>query len=64
MTMKQCETCKYHIYRKIRREYRESCFLLSRWFMRPHNCDIYEQGKLNQGRKEFFRKLGRGDEND
>ena len=32
--------------------------------MKPHNCDSYEQGELNQGREEFFRRIGRVDEND
>lgn len=64
MTIKQCETCKYHTYKKIKKGYRDSCFLLSKWFMQPHNCDIYKQGELNQGRKEFFRRIGKVDEND
>lgn len=59
MTRKQCESCKYHTYRKVRKEYHESCFLLSQWFMKPHSCDTYKQGELNQGRKEFLRKIGR-----
>lgn len=64
ITMKQCETCKYHTYRKIKKEYHEGCFLLSQWFMKPHDCDTYEQGELNQGRKEFFKKFDRLYEND
>lgn len=64
MTIKQCESCKYHTYKKVRKEYHESCFWLSQCFMKPQNCDIYKQGKLNQGRKEFFREMGMVDEND
>lgn len=64
MTMKQCESCKYHTYKRVRKEYRESCFRMSQWFMKPHICDSYEQGELNQGKEEFFRRVGRVDEND
>lgn len=63
MTIKQCESCKYHTYKRVKKEYEESCFLLSQWFMKPHSCDTYKQGKLNQGREEIFRKFGMVDEN-
>lgn len=56
MTSKQCNSCKWHIYVK---EVRESCFLLRREFFKNRNCSAYENGEINQGHKEFFKKLGR-----
>lgn len=56
MTSKQCNSCKWHIYVK---ELREHCFLLRREFFKSKNCCNYEYGELNQGHKEFFKKMGK-----
>ena len=57
MTSKQCNSCKWHIYVK---ELEESCFfLLSNNFFKNKNCLSYENGEINQGHKEIFKKTGR-----
>lgn len=57
MTSKQCNSCKYHIYVK---ELGETCFLInSQYFMKKKNCPNYKNGKLNEGHKEFFEKVGK-----
>ena len=56
MTIKQCNSCKWHIYVK---ELNESCFLLSTTFYKNKNCHEYKYGEINQGHKEFFKKCGR-----
>ncbi len=56
MTIKQCNTCKYHIYVK---ELGERCFNHSPNFMKNKVCDFYKQGEINQDHKEFFKKIGR-----
>ena len=56
MTMKQCNSCKWHICVK---ELDECCFSLSTTFYGNKNCHGYEYGEINQGHKEFFEKCGR-----
>lgn len=56
MTIKQCNSCKYHI---LVKELRESCFFLKNNFMKGKNCELYLNGKINQGHKEFFARNGR-----
>ena len=55
MTSKQCNSCKWHIYVK---ELQEQCFLISTDFFKNKNCPSYQNGEINQGHKEFFKKLG------
>lgn len=55
MTSKQCNSCKWHIYVK---ELGEQCFFISKEMFKNKNCSSYENGKINQGHKEFFKKLG------
>lgn len=55
MTIKQCNSCKYHIYVK---ELGERCFNHSQNFMKKKNCILYEYGKINQDHKEFFERNG------
>lgn len=58
MTIKQCYSCKYHI---LVKELGESCFLSSgknKIFMKNKNCELYKNGKINQGHKEYFKKIG------
>lgn len=56
MTSKQCNSCKWHIYVK---ELKEQCFFICNEFFKNKNCLSYENGEINQGHKEFFKKLGR-----
>ena len=56
MTSKQCNSCKWHIYV---RELKESCFRNAQEFFKNKNCSLYENGEINQGHKEFFKKVGR-----
>ena len=56
MTSKQCNSCKYHIYVK---ELEEQCFMITGKFMKNKNCELYVNGEINQGHKEFFKKLGK-----
>ena len=55
MTSKQCNSRIWHIYVK---KLEEHCFLLSVYFFKNKNCPRYENGKINQGHKDFFKKLG------
>ena len=55
MTSKQCNSCKWHIYVK---ELEEQCFFVWNKFYKNKNCSSYEYGEINQGHKEFFKKLG------
>ena len=55
MTSKQCNSCKHHICVK---ELKEGCFYISTTFMNKQNCDLYENGEINQAHKEFFKKFG------
>lgn len=55
MTSKQCNSCKWHIYVK---ELKESCFMLRQEFFKNKNCPNYKNGEINQGHKDFFKKLG------
>lgn len=55
MTSKQCNSCKWHICVK---ELKEQCFFINREFFNNKNCPSYENGEINQGHKEFFKKLG------
>lgn len=55
MTSKQCNSCKWHIYVK---ELQEQCLLTCKEFFKNKNCLSYEYGEINQGHKEFFKKLG------
>lgn len=55
MTIKQCNSCKYHI---LVKELRECCFFIKNNFMKGGNCELYQNGKINQGHKEFFARLG------
>lgn len=55
MTIKQCNSCKYHI---LVKEFEEGCFLLGK-FMKGENCELYRQGKINQEHKEYFARLGK-----
>ena len=56
MTSKQCNSCKWHIYVK---ELGEQCFLINKEFFKNKNCSSYENGEINQGHKEYFKKVGR-----
>lgn len=56
MTSKQCNSCKWHICVK---ELEEQCFFISKGFFKNKNCLSYENGKINQGHKEFFKKMGK-----
>lgn len=56
MTSKQCNSCKWLIYVK---ELKESCFEHCPEFFKNKNCPLYENGEINQGHKEFFKKVGR-----
>lgn len=60
MTIKQCNSCKYHTYELRHKHPHDGCFHPFRYsmFMKSKNCDGYKQGKLNQGKKEFYKKLG------
>ena len=55
MTMKQCNSCKWHIYVK---ELGETCFFSFQEFCKNKNCPSYQTGIINQGHKEFFKKRG------
>lgn len=54
MTIKQCNSCKYHI---LVKELNEGCFFIKNVFMKNENCELYQNGKINQGHKEFFARL-------
>lgn len=56
MTIKQCNSCKYHI---LVKELEECCFFIKNKFMKSENCELYRQGKINQEHKEFFTRLGK-----
>ena len=56
MTSKQCNSCKWHIYVK---ELGEQWFLICTEFFKNKNCLSYENGEINQGHKEYFKKVGR-----
>ena len=56
MTIKQCNSCKYHIYVK---ELGECCYLISDKFMKGEICELYQDGKINQEHKEVFARTGR-----
>lgn len=56
MTIKQCNSCKYHIYVK---ELKEGCYLIADTFMKNKDCKWYKNGKINQGHKEFFARVGK-----
>ena len=56
MTIKQCNSCKYHI---LVKEFEEGCFLLLGKFMKGENCELYRRGKINQGHKEYFASRGK-----
>lgn len=58
MTIKQCNSCKYHI---LVKELGETCFLFSgkyKFFMKNKNCEFYKNGKINQEHKEHFKENG------
>ena len=56
MTVKQCNSCKYHIYVK---ELKEHCFyIFSTKFMKKGNCEFYKNGDINEAHKDFFMKCG------
>lgn len=56
MTSKQCNSCKHHIHVK---ELTERCFYVTTKFMNKRNCDLYENGEINQAHKEYFKKVGK-----
>lgn len=56
MTSKQCNSCKWLIYVK---ELKENCFQHSPEFFKNKSCPYYENGKINQGHKEYFKRVGR-----
>lgn len=56
MTIKQCNSCKFHIYVK---ELGDRCFMHTNRFMKSKNCELYKNGKINQGHKEFFARVGK-----
>lgn len=56
MTLKQCNSCKHHIHVK---EFEERCFYITTIFMNKRNCDLYENGEINQAHKEYFKKVGK-----
>ena len=56
MTLKQCNSCKHHMYVK---EFDESCLYGLREFMSSKNCKHYVNGELNQTHKELFKESGR-----
>lgn len=41
------------------KELKEGCFLLCKEFFKNKNCPSYENGEINQGHKEAFKKTGR-----
>lgn len=55
MTMRQCNSCKHHIYV---RELIEQCFLCCGEFMKNKNCIFYVAGELNQSHKKHFQEVG------
>lgn len=55
MTVKQCNSCKWHICVK---ELGERCFRHRAEFFKNKNCSSYENGAINQGHKDFFKKVG------
>lgn len=56
MTIKQCNSCKYHI---LVKELGEQCYLIANKFMKNKNCELYHNGKINQGHKESFASRGK-----
>lgn len=54
MTMKQCNSCKYHCMFVKSKE--ESCFIVSHKFMRNVNCEKYKHGSFNEIKKEWKEK--------
>ena len=57
MTIKQCNSCKHHIYVK---ELDERCYLINnQWFMKKKNCPFYEHGEINEAHKELFECRGK-----
>lgn len=57
MTSKQCNSCKKHICVK---ELGDCCYLSTdAYFMKNKNCPFYEYGEINQGHKEYFKRVGR-----
>lgn len=56
MTLKQCNSCKNHIYVK---ELDEGCLYMLQEFMSSKNCKFYVNGELNQTHKELFNSSGR-----
>lgn len=59
MTVKQCNSCKWHTYEKRGKNRHEGCFLVWNSFMGSKNCESYSQGDLNKGKKDFYKELGR-----
>ena len=57
MTSKQCNSCKYLIYVK---ELGERCFNTGcKYLFKNITCPYYKNGEINQGHKEYFKKVGR-----
>ena len=56
MTIKQCNSCRYfHIWRK---QVKETCFLVSSYFMSSKVCPLYKQGDFEEIREEYKRRFG------
>lgn len=55
MTIKQCESCKWHhIWRK---QTKETCFLCDPNFMKSKVCDAYKYGDFEEVREEYRQKF-------
>ncbi|MBQ6219928.1 MAG: hypothetical protein IJH63_00835 [Methanobrevibacter sp.] len=61
MTIKQCNSCKYHTYEKRQKHNHEGCShpFGYTYFMSSKNCHGYQQGEINTGKKELYERLGR-----
>ena len=54
MTIKQCESCKYHHINIKTKE--EGCWLVCGRFMRSVDCIFYKQGNFEEIREEHLNK--------
>lgn len=55
MTIKQCESCKWHhIWRE---QIKETCFLCNLNFMKSKVCDDYKYGDFEEVREEYRQKF-------
>ena len=54
MTIKQCESCKYHHINTKTKD--EGCFFILKEFMSSKNCLNYSQGNFEEIREEWLKK--------